>query len=67
MINSSHLWLFYKIGESSRTLNHLYDIKISGKIKKLKQVDGLDLTLDQAIAKEEIRLRDFLKKIPKEF
>ena len=67
MINSSVLWLFYKIGESSRELNHLYDVKITGKIKKLKQVDGQDITLDQAISKEEKKLRDFISQIPKGF
>ena len=67
MINSSSLWIFYQIGQSSKTLNHLYDIKITGKIKKMKQVDGLDLSLDQAILKEETKLRSFIEKIPKTF
>lgn len=67
MINSSNLWLFYKIGEYSRTLNHLYDVKITGTIKRMKQIDGVDLTLDQAILKEETKLRELVKKIPKTF
>ena len=67
MINSSNLWLFYKLGEYSNTLNHLYDIKITGKIKKLNQIEGLDLSLDQAIEKEELKLRNLVIKIPKTF
>lgn len=67
MINSSELWLFYKIGETTRTLNHLYDIKINGKIKKLKQIEGQDLSLDDAIFKEETKLRLYIEKIPKTF
>jgi len=67
MINSSYLWIFYKIGECSRTLNHLYDVKITGKIKKMKQIEGIDLTLNQAILKEETKLRDLINKIPKTF
>lgn len=67
MISSTNLWIFYKIGESSRTLDHLYDVKITGKIKKMKQVDGLDITLDEAILKEENKLRDLVSKLPKTF
>jgi len=67
LINSSQLWLFFKIGEASRTLDHLYDVKITGKIKKLKLIDGQDLTLEQAILKEETKLRGFVKNIPETF
>ena len=67
MINSSYLWIFYKIGECSRTLNHLYDVEITGKIKKMKQIDGIDLTLDETILKEETNLRNLINKIPKTF
>lgn len=67
MISSSTLWIFYQIGQSGNTLNHLYDVKTLGKIKKFKQIEGEDLTTDQAIIKEEKKLRELVEKIPKTF
>jgi len=63
MINSTKLLLFYKIGECSKTLNYLYDIKITGKVIKMKQVDSMDLSLGQTIEKEEKKLISYLNQI----
>ena len=67
MISVTILSICYKIGETSRTLDHLYDVKINGINKKFKQIDGKDITLDQAILKEEIKLRNLVSQVPKTF
>ena len=67
MIESSTLWFCYKIGETARNLNNFYDLQIQGKIVKLKQIEGEDLTLAQAITKEENIMRDLVSHIPKTF
>jgi hypothetical protein len=67
MISSGNLWIFYKIGESAKNLNHFYDLQILGKIVKLKQIEGKDLTLTEAITKEEKKIKDLVSKIPKTF
>jgi len=67
MISVTNLSLLYNIGQTSRTLNHLYDLKITGKVKKMKQVDGIDLTLDQAILREESKIKELVSKLPKTF